>query len=65
MTSVRLAHFSDLHFGARTLAEADRCFGAAIDQAATESASSGSDALGKTARVTRLSSSGRATPSMA
>lgn len=31
---MRIAHFSDLHFGAKTLAEADRCFGAAIDRAA-------------------------------
>lgn len=31
---MRIAHFSDLHYGAKTLAEADRCFGAAIDQAA-------------------------------
>ena len=31
---MRIAHFSDLHFGTRTLAEADRCFGAAIDRAA-------------------------------
>jgi exonuclease SbcD len=30
---MRIAHFSDLHFGTRTLAEADRCFGAAIDRA--------------------------------
>ena len=29
-----IAHFSDLHFGTRTLAEANRCFGAAIDRAA-------------------------------
>lgn len=29
----RIAHFSDLHYGARTLVEADRCFAAAIDQA--------------------------------
>ncbi|MBI5720688.1 MAG: metallophosphatase family protein [Rubrivivax sp.] len=28
----RIAHFSDLHYGGRTLAEADRCFGAAIDR---------------------------------
>ena len=27
---MRIAHFSDLHYGSRTLAEADRCFGAAI-----------------------------------
>ncbi|QNP48624.1 metallophosphoesterase family protein [Diaphorobacter aerolatus] len=31
---MRIAHFSDLHYGSRTLAEADRCFGAAIDRAA-------------------------------
>ncbi|PND34751.1 metallophosphatase family protein [Achromobacter pulmonis] len=31
---MRIAHFSDLHYGTKTLAEADRCFGAAIDQAA-------------------------------
>lgn len=31
---MRIAHFSDLHFGTRTLAEADCCFGAAIDRAA-------------------------------
>lgn len=30
---IRIAHFSDLHYGHKTLAEADRCFGAAIDQA--------------------------------
>ena len=30
---IRIAHFSDLHYGTRTLAEADRCFGAAIDRA--------------------------------
>ncbi|MCK7502956.1 MAG: hypothetical protein MZV70_01860 [Desulfobacterales bacterium] len=30
---IRVAHFSDLHYGTRTLAEADRCFGAAIDRA--------------------------------
>jgi exonuclease SbcD len=30
---IRVAHFSDLHYGHKTLAEADRCFGAAIDQA--------------------------------
>jgi len=29
-----VAHFSDLHFGAATLGEAGRCFGAAIEQAA-------------------------------
>jgi exonuclease SbcD len=30
---IRVAHFSDLHYGGRTLAEADRCFAAAIDRA--------------------------------
>jgi exonuclease SbcD len=30
---IRIAHFSDLHYGGKTLAEADRCFGAAIDRA--------------------------------
>lgn len=30
---MRVAHFSDLHYGAATLEEADRCFGAAIDHA--------------------------------
>jgi len=30
---IRIAHFSDLHYGTKTLAEADRCFAAAIDQA--------------------------------
>jgi exonuclease SbcD len=30
---IRIAHFSDLHYGHKTLAEADRCFGAAINQA--------------------------------
>lgn len=30
---LRIAHFSDLHYGPRTLAEADRCFAAAIDEA--------------------------------
>jgi len=30
---IRAAHFSDLHYGHRTLAEADRCFGAAVDRA--------------------------------
>lgn len=32
-TSIRIAHFSDLHYGPKNLAEADRCFGHAIDQA--------------------------------
>ena len=30
---IRIAHFSDLHYGTKNLAEADRCFGAAIDRA--------------------------------
>lgn len=30
---MRIAQFSDLHYGTKTLAEADRCFGAAIDRA--------------------------------
>jgi exonuclease SbcD len=30
---LRIAHFSDLHYGPRTLVEADRCFAAAINQA--------------------------------
>ena len=30
---IRIAQFSDLHYGAKNLAEADRCFGAAIDRA--------------------------------
>lgn len=30
---MRIAHFSDLHYGTKTLAEADRCFGAAVDRA--------------------------------
>lgn len=29
---IRIAHFSDLHYGPRNLDEADRCFGAAIDR---------------------------------
>ncbi|MDE1544099.1 metallophosphatase family protein [Dechloromonas agitata] len=29
---MRLAHFSDLHYGTATLEEADRCFGTAIDR---------------------------------
>tara|TARA_B100001105_G_scaffold246270_2_gene229816 strand:+ start:10967 stop:12319 length:1353 start_codon:yes stop_codon:yes gene_type:complete len=32
--ALRVAHFSDLHYGPRNLAEADRCFGAAIERAA-------------------------------
>lgn len=30
---IRVAHFSDLHYGGKNLMEADRCFGAAIDRA--------------------------------
>ena len=30
---IRIAHCSDLHYGPKNLAEADRCFGAAVDQA--------------------------------
>jgi len=30
---IRIAHFSDLHYGPKNLIEADRCFGAAIDRA--------------------------------
>jgi exonuclease SbcD len=30
---IRIAHFSDLHYGTRNLTEADRCFGAAVDRA--------------------------------
>ncbi|PKO35863.1 MAG: metallophosphatase family protein [Betaproteobacteria bacterium HGW-Betaproteobacteria-7] len=30
---IRIAHFSDLHYGTKNQAEADRCFGAAIDRA--------------------------------
>lgn len=30
---IRVAQFSDLHYGPKNLAEADRCFGAAIDHA--------------------------------
>lgn len=30
---VRIAHFSDLHYGPKNLIEADRCFGVAIDMA--------------------------------
>lgn len=30
---IRVAHFSDLHYGGKTLVEADRCFGTAIDRA--------------------------------
>lgn len=32
-SALRVAHFSDLHYGPRNLAEADRCFGAAIRRA--------------------------------
>ena len=32
--ALRAAHFSDLHYGPRNFAEADRCFGAAIERAA-------------------------------
>jgi DNA repair protein SbcD/Mre11 len=31
--ALRVAHFSDLHYGPRNLAEADRCFGVAIERA--------------------------------
>jgi exonuclease SbcD len=31
--TLRVAHFSDLHYGPRNLAEADRCFAAAIERA--------------------------------
>jgi len=34
---IRIAHFSDLHYGTKNLPEADRCFGAAIDRARTTS----------------------------
>jgi exonuclease SbcD len=30
---IRIAHFSDLHYGTKNRMEADRCFGAAIDRA--------------------------------
>lgn len=30
---IRIAHCSDLHYGPKNLTEADRCFGAAVDQA--------------------------------
>ena len=30
---IRIAHFSDLHYGTKNLFEADRCFGAAVDRA--------------------------------
>ena len=36
--TMRIAYFSDLHCGAKTLAEADRCFGAAIDRAVASGA---------------------------
>jgi exonuclease SbcD len=32
--ALRVAHFSDMHYGPRNLVEADRCFGAAIERAA-------------------------------
>jgi exonuclease SbcD len=32
-TAIRIAHFSDLHYGPKNLTEADRCFGDAIEQA--------------------------------
>lgn len=35
---MRIAHFSDLHYGAATLEEADRCFAAAVDRAMAEGA---------------------------
>lgn len=35
---MRIAQFSDLHYGTKTLAEADRCFGAAIDRAVVQGA---------------------------
>ncbi len=35
---MRIAHFSDLHYGTRTLAEAERCFGAAIERAVAQGA---------------------------
>ena len=35
---IRIAHFSDLHYGPKNLVEADRCFGAAIDRAITAGA---------------------------
>jgi DNA repair protein SbcD/Mre11 len=31
--AIRIAHFSDLHYGPKNLTEVDRCFGDAIDQA--------------------------------
>ena len=27
---IRIAHFSDLHYGTKSLVEADRCFGQAL-----------------------------------
>lgn len=33
---LRIAHFSDLHYGPRCLDEADHCFGAAVDMALAE-----------------------------
>ncbi|MGQ0597111.1 metallophosphoesterase family protein [Aquabacterium sp.] len=35
---IRIAHFSDLHYGVKTMEEADRCFAAAIDQAMAKGA---------------------------
>ena len=35
---MRIAHFSDLHYGTRTLDEAERCFGAAIERAVAQGA---------------------------
>lgn len=35
---IRIAHFSDLHYGVKTLDEADRCFGAAIEEAMSRGA---------------------------
>ena len=35
---MRIAHFSDLHYGAAMLEEADRCFAAAVDRAMAEGA---------------------------
>ena len=49
---IRIAHFSDLHYGTKNLAEADRCFGAAIDRAITLGAEAAVDR-----KSTRLNSS--------
>ena len=43
---VRIAHFSDLHYGPKNLIEADRCFGAAIDMAMASGVNMGSVTLG-------------------